>query len=196
MKSKIEGRSYIVLPDEVKFPVKLNQKRVDKTLMELDISLKKIQFLMKNLYETDYDTYKLIVKQVFGEDVFSFDEGKSHQLDMMIDNLDAFHEQLLTGNDEIPAREEIESLEDLGYTCSVLDKDTVLYQKTLKVVGDEEVIEEIFEIEGKMVRFIRTVRWEQTEYGRSGKSSRRKVGNTKRLIKAFLVSKKEREAKN
>ena len=195
MKSRIEGRNYIVLPNEAKFPVKLNQKRVNKTLMELDVSLKKIQFLMKQLYETDYDAYKLIVNQVFGENVFDFDEGKSHQLNMMIDNLDEFYQQLLTGNDEIPAREEIETLEDLGYSCRMLDRNNVMYEKTLKKAENEDVIEQIFEWEGKVVRWIRTIYWEESEFGRSGKSTRRKIGNTKRLIKAFLVSKKERESK-
>ena len=195
MKSRIEGRNYIVLPNEAKFPVKLNQKRVNKTLMELDVSLKKIQFLMKQLYETDYDAYKLIVNQVFGENVFDFDEGKSHQLNMMIDNLDEFYQQLLTGNDEIPAREEIETLEDLGYSCRMLDRNNVMYEKTLKKAENEDVIEQIFEWEGKVVRWIRTIYWEESEFGRSGKSTRRKIGNTKRLIKAYLVSKKERESK-
>ena len=195
MKSRIEGRNYIVLPNEAKFPVKLNQKRVNKTLMELDVSLKKIQFLMKQLYETDYDAYKLIVNQVFGENVFDFDEGKSHQLNMMIDNLDEFYQQLLTGNDEIPAREEIETLEDLGYSCRMLDRNNVVYEKILKKEENEDVIEQIFEWEGKVVRWIRTIHWEESEFGRSGKSTRRKIGNTKRLIKAFLVSKKERESK-
>ena len=195
MKSRIEGRNYIVLPNEAKFPVKLNQKRVNKTLMELDVSLKKIQFLMKQLYETDYDAYKLIVNQVFGENVFDFDEGKSHQLNMMIDNLDEFYQQLLTGNDEIPAREEIETLEDLGYSCRMLDRNNVVYEKILKKEENEDIIEQIFEWEGKVVRWIRTIYWEESEFGRSGKSTRRKIGNTKRLIKAFLVSKKERESK-
>lgn len=189
MKSKIEGRNYVVLYDDDRFPVKINKKRLDSSLINLNISLKKIQLLMKELYQTDYDAYAFIRNNVFDYQHFDFDEGSSFLLDNAIDTISSLHEWLLTNHDEILPREEVETLEDLGYQWFGGGFAHIMYEKILEDTDEKEVVEEIQEVDGKMLRRIRTTLWEKTHYGKSSLSiNYKKIGNTKRLVKAFLNS--------
>lgn len=116
MLSKIEGRNYVFLLDGDRFPVKVNRKVMDRALLDIEVSFKKVQLLLKNLYETDYAAYAFICDMVFENNSrFDLDDGSSFLIDQVVENAVSVHERLLTSNDEIKPQEEIETLEDLGY---------------------------------------------------------------------------------
>lgn len=189
VESRVDGRNYLVLPEGERFPLKLNRKRLDKALFGIEVSFKKIQALMKELYEQDYDSYVFIRDYVFGYGRFEFDEGSSFHLDDVVDTVVSVHGSLLSRMDEIRPVEEVEMLEDLGYKYYGGGLAHVMYEKVLEDTDEKEVVEEIQQVEGKMVRRIRTTLWEKTSYGKSSRSiTYRKIGNTKRLVRAFLNS--------
>ncbi len=189
MKSKIEGRNYVVLPDGERFPLKLNRKRTDKVLFETKIALERIQVLMKSLYSYDYDLYSFFVKEVYRYSNFNFDEGQDWNLDMLVEALNDIHERLLVSSDEIKPAEEMELLEDLGYVRVSFSKNHVIYEKIMEDTSEKEVTEEIQFVDGKMFRRIRTVYWDcGSGYKSSKKITYKKIGKTKRLMNALMNS--------
>lgn len=194
MLSKIEGRNYVFLLDGDRFPVKVNRKVMDRALLDIEVSFKKVQLLLKKLYETDYAAYAFIRDMVLGNDSrFDLDDGSSFLIDQVVDNAVSVHERLLTGNDEIKSQEEIETLEDLGYHWYGGGLAHVMYEKVLEDSDEKEVVEEIQQSGDKMVRRIRTTLWKKTNFGKSSVSiTYKKIGNTKRLVKAFFNSKAEK----
>ncbi len=52
MLAKTEGRNYIVLRDGEKIPVKLNRKKTDKTLLELEQCFKKAGDIIRQICQS------------------------------------------------------------------------------------------------------------------------------------------------
>lgn len=191
MKSKMEGHSYVILQDGERFPVKLNRKRTDKSLLELKTSLEKVRVLMKELYASDYDLYSFLRDSVLRGSRFDFDEGDSSFLDSLLYDITSVHEYILTHTDEIKSREELESLEDLGYRrrLGFSDPGAPLYEKILEDTDEKEIVEEIIEVKGKVFRHVVTTYWKKTDFGRAScKIFNKRIGVPKRLVKAYRNS--------
>ncbi len=188
MKSKIDKRSYVVLLDEERFPLKLNRKRTDKALLELSADFGKISNIMKTAYNTDYNLYVFLRDILSDSSTFDFDEGRDWRLEEIFKSIEQTHKELLTNHDEIKSEEEVLTMEDLGFRSFSFRP--IMYEKLIDDTDEKEVTEEVFEWEGKLRHRFRTTIWEKVSYGKSSKEIKYKEARiTKRLATAYANSK-------
>lgn len=197
MLSKKEKRNYVVLLTNERFPEKVNRKYADKTIGKLKSLLESIQDIVKDTYDKDYGLHRVLFDEYL-ENYFDVDDGKSWKLRNSIDALRELQETLATHDDEIFAKEEVITLEDLGFRCMVWDKTMYIFEKQIKESDEEDIVEEVCRVnKGPIVRRIRTTIWEKTDFGKSSKSIRyKKIRMNKKLENAFLNSVKDYENRN
>ena len=128
---------------------------------------------------------------MFDESCIDFDSGKIWKLDFLISNLEDFQKRLKTENEDIPSKEEVETLKDLGY--SNFWTSTGIYELELENNDERQVVREII-LEDEPIYRERTIIWELTEGGKKSKDiiyenldidddMLRIINNTKRLEK-------------
>lgn len=182
MDSKIEGKNYIVLTDGDKFPVKLNVTKTDKSLARIEKALSSVKEEIMNLYETNYDLYRLLDDEVFDWPVSGFDDGKCSNLDSLIYQLHQLQSRLHTQNDSIPPVEDLITLDDFGYSNEY--HHAKIWEKKIEDNDEREVVDEI-QLLDPPLRRIRTIEWEKTEHGKSSKKiTYKKLSIGKKLLKA------------
>ena len=197
MLSKKDKRNYIVLLTDERFPEKVNRRFADKTIEKLKSSLETIQTIIKDTYDKDYGLYRVLFDECL-EYHFDVSDGKSWKIGNSIDALNELQETLATHDDDIRTKEEVTTLEDLGYRLMVWDKTMYIFEKQIKESDEEDIMEEVLRLKNNPIkRRIRTTLWDKTPYGKSSRSIRYKqIRLNKKLENAFLNSVKEHENRN
>lgn len=168
MRSKIEGRNYVLLCDGEREPRKFNKRRTDATIDRLLKACETIVDTMQALYENDYPAY-----EVFAETMFDYDIRLDH-IDDMAERLRSFKEDLLMRDDDIRPFDEVLILSDLGFYQDVMCGNR--YERKIKSDDDEEIIEEVIRAVNEKTHRVehlyrmRTIKWVGTDYGRSSES--------------------------
>ena len=155
MKTKVEGNKYLITDDEGRYPYKLNKNKVDKAIEGLRKDLSHFNKTIKDLYETDYEAYRLIVDHLDWFD--EFDEGRAYRLSALETNLETLQETLAE-DDEIPIYEEVILLEDFGYEHTPWGPEGRWVKKLEDT--DEKLVEEEIWPETKLRRTL-TIIWER-----------------------------------
>lgn len=169
MRSKPEGRNYLVLLVDDKFPVKVNKKKADGTLSKLENAMTTISDILSDLYHSDYDLYRLVRDEIFSPACMSLDDGNCWNISFMASQCRDVEGRLLCSNDDIPNEEDIITLDDLGYHMPM--HDTRFWEKTLEDTNEREVVDEVvWAKDGKVYHRQRTIEWEQVPGGRHSKS--------------------------
>ena len=182
MKSKVEGRNYIVQFDGDDFSSKLNKRKTDKILKTLADSLKKISDCLQTEVKEDMDIYDFI-RVLFYDD--NFDEGTVKAL---LSDVNYAQEVLATHNDTIEDRMSVIGLENLGYK-PLHWMSRPFFEKVLEDTNEKEVTEEIQCYNGTMLRRLRITLWETKPGVRSSKSIRyRKLKIGKKLLRCIQNS--------
>lgn len=172
MRSRIEGRNYIVQPDGEKHSYKYNKKRVDIVIDRLLKSSNNIRDILLDLYEEDYNLYEIFISFMFnlGYHYMSFHDGACDALEDMCNGLESLKNQLATGDDDIHPFEEVATLDDLGFTKDYASRGKI-WMKILESTDDREVVEEIVYVDdGSYLYRTRTIEWKKTDYGRTSDS--------------------------
>ena len=197
MLSKKDKRNYIVLLTDERFPEKVNRRFADKTIEKLKSSLETIQTIIKDTYDKDYGLYRVLFDEYL-EYHFDVSDGKSWKIGNSIDALNELQETLATHDDDICTKEEVTTLEDLGYRLMVWDKTMYIFEKQIKESDEEDIVEEVLRLKNNPIkRRIRTTLWDKTSFGKSSRSIRYKqIRLNKKLENAFLNSVKEHENRN
>ncbi len=185
MKSKISGRSYVILfHDDDKYPVKVNRKKTDKALAEISAAMEKIQAVLQSVHnEKDMDLYRLLGDEVF--DSFSFDcsNGTIWELRNAAETINEFQVVLASHDDEIPLPEESETLWDLGYRYVYprYGKEKI-WEKVIVDTDEQTETEEIIPDPENPIRRSQTILWEKHDCGRRSVSVKyRKLPVSKKL---------------
>jgi len=166
MRSRIEGRNYLIQYSEGEIPVKISRARTDKALLKLCNALDVINKELNDLYETSSDLYYLI-SDSFKNHGLDTDEGECIKLVRLKEKLSDLKDDLSTRSDDIFPYEIIVTLSDLGYK-NVYRSD-VNWQRTIQDDGHIEIFEEILLIDDPLRRLC-TIEWEKVENGRRSKS--------------------------
>ena len=197
MLSKKDKRNYIVLLTDERFPEKVNRRFADKTIEKLKSSLETIQTIVKDTYDKDYGLYRVLFDEYL-EYHLDVSDGKSWKIGNSIDALNELQETLATHDDDIRTKEEVTTLEDLGYRLMVWDKTMYIFEKQIKESDEEDIVEEVLRLKNNPIkRRIRTTLWDKTPFGKSSRSIRYKqIRLNKKLENAFLKSVKEHENRN
>ena len=185
MKSKVQGRNYLVQQGECDIPEKLNKKATDRSLTVLRKALETVSTVMKDAYETDYTLFKFLEGHLVCGYTKDYSGGTNWALEEAINNIRETEEILKTHDDEIKKPEEAMTLEDLGYRNQYHYKKKTWYEKILEDTEEKEIVEEVIVIENKILRRQRTTIWEKTSYGRSSKNiTYKKLRVTKAILRA------------
>ena len=196
MLCKKEKRNYVILFDGERFPEKANIKLTDESLQKLLKSFEDIRSVMKELYDKDYTSYKLLFDNCLEYVITDGDDGRSWKLKNAVESLHDLKDFLNTHDDEIKPEEEVITLTDLGFRLWTWDKSMCIFEKIVEDTEEHEVVEEVLSINGKPLYRTRTTEWEKTDYGRSSTSIKyKKLRLTKKIEKAFYNSLKEYEDK-
>ena len=182
MLSKIEGKNYVILTDvDSRYPEKVNKARTDRLLASLRRHMQAIADEMARVEEKDPTLYHLVSDWIFNDYRYTSDEDAFFR--SLVEDIDALMEQL-ESDDVIPEVEDVALPEDFGYRREIIEKG--YYTKTLEDTDEREVIEEIIARPELILRRIRTIEWEKTDYGKSSKSikyMKKPIG--KKLMKAI-----------
>ena len=192
MLSRVEGKKYIILVDEEsRFPEKIGKTRTDRLLSFLRRHMQAVVDEMEKIERLDPALYRLVTDRVFGANGYVPDDHTYFR--SRIDNIDSLVEQLKS-DDEIPKEEEVILPEDFGFRQDISEKG--YYTKILEDTDEREVVEEIIARPGLVLRRVRTIEWEKTDYGRSSKSiAYRKKPIGKRLMRAIENATARNEAR-
>lgn len=184
MKSNVTGRNYVILQAGDNIPLKLNKKRTDLALKRLIGAYETINREIKELEKNDSGILSFLYDMTLKNSYWSDDEDAfSWRIEHISEDLKELQAALREQNDEIVPEEEAASLSDLGYRCSYVCGG--VWEKQLDAEEPFEIVEEIQTGE-EPLRRIRTIEWEETEYGRTSKSIRyRKLPIGKKLMKAI-----------
>ena len=196
MLSRTEGRNYIILGPGEKIPSKINKKKTDKKLEKLQAALNTIRDELQDTYESDYRLYDLLQDEIFSRCECSYREMNSGSIGWIEDVIYSISElkENLSKDDEIPEKESITTLYDIGYQRTHLLSDACFWEKILENTEEKEVVEEIVYSDNpgekdhgiKLTRRIRTTMWEKTKYGKASTSiTYRKLRIGKKLAKVI-----------
>ena len=192
MLSRKEGRNYLILNQDSEIPVKINRNKLDKKLNRLKKALSAVQKELADAYDEDSSLYMILRDEVFdGYSTGGLYDGKSGWIDDVLYRISNVQETLAGEDDEIHDKEDMITLDSLGYRNMYL-QEARFWEKTIENTEEKEVTEEIIladrtkNPDAGPVRRIRTVLWEKTEYGRASTSiTYKKLRIGKKLIKAI-----------
>lgn len=192
MLSRKEGRNYLILNQDSEIPVKINRNKLDKKLNRLKKALSAVQKELADAYDEDSSLYMILRDEVFdGYSTGGLYDGKSGWIDDVLYRISSVQETLESEDDEIPDKEDMITLDSLGYRNIYL-QEARFWEKTIESTEEKEVTEEIIladrtkNPDAGPVRRIRTTLWEKTEYGRASTSiTYKKLRIGKKLIKAI-----------
>ena len=188
MLTRQSGRNYIY-KTEYDVPTAINKKKTDEALQKLYTHFNAIREELKELYDYNYDIYKLIDEVVFSYACLDVDDGKCWKISCTADEIENLQEKLKT-SDEIPEIDDILTLKDIGYRQeSPFEKEW--WTKILEDTDEKEIVEEII-LKDTPIRRERKTIWEKTDYGKSSKEINYKTLKiSKKLMKAIENTKKE-----
>lgn len=190
MLSTIKGNNYEILPDDERFPVKMNKKKTDAALAKLSKAMKTVNETLMDLYNSNPDLYYILRDSVLdGSCIRTEDDGYIWSLKYAAEEIDALAERWQTANDEIPKVEDIQTVEDFGYKPD--HPGSKFYEKPISFEGDTEITDELVFDAAGAIRRERTILWENTSYGRSSKKiTYRALPISKKLAKAINNTRK------
>lgn len=171
MRSKIEGRNYVIQQDGEKHSYKYNKKRVDDVINRLMKASNTIHDILLDLYEDDYNLYEIFISYMFDfGSYYSFQDGTCGAVESICDGLEELKQQLEEGNDDILPFEDVATLGDLGFKKDYASRGQI-WVKILEDTDDREIVEEIVHLDdGRYLYRTRTIEWKKTEYGRTSES--------------------------
>lgn len=190
MKTRVEKNNYLILTDYAKYPIKVNKTKTDKSLSKLERILNALQNELNIIYKHNINLYRILDDYLdqSGFNIYEIDDNINiNQLVELSGHIKKLKEKLTT-DDDINIDECI-YLIDLGYYKEYHNK-PYIFTKVLEETDEYQKVDEIV-IDNKILRRIRTIYWEKTEYGkRSTKITYRKTSIGKKLMQAILNTKK------
>lgn len=158
---------YRVLLDDEHIPCELDKDHVDFVLNGFLKHFQSTQRIIENLYEYDYELYRLLFKDSY--DTLDIDEGKSWRIDNVIYAIEELIDSFKTNDDYIKSAEESMLLSDLGFKNEFWDRN--YWAKVIEDTDEKEIVEEvILRDEMEPLHRERTTIWEKTDFGKSSKS--------------------------
>jgi|GEM_PF-3333669 len=191
MKSRTEGRNYIIQYDE-EFPTKINKNKADRSLGRITNALNSLNCELQALYDDNYELYYLITS-AFSSNSLDCSDGNCHRLKSLQRDISELQNFLSSHNDEIVPASELTTLSDMGY-----EKQFGSYDYWEKPVSDDGIVEIIEEIHIRDIplRRLRKTEWEDDPHGRHSKSiTYKKLPVGKRLMKVIENTKEKYDTK-
>lgn len=192
MLSRKEGRNYLILNQDSDMPVKVNRNKLDKKLNRLKKALSTVQKELAGAYDEDSSLYMILRDEVFdGYSTGELYDGKSGWIDDVLYRISSVQETLAGEDDGIPDKEDVITLDHLGYRNMHLPENR-FWEKVIEDTEKKEITEEIIladktkNPDAEPIRRIRTTLWEKTEYGRASTSiTYKKLRIGKKLMRAI-----------
>lgn len=189
MKSKISGRSYVILlHDDDKYPIKVNRKKIDKALTEISAAMEKIQAVLQSVHtEKDMDLYRLLGNEVFYSFSFDCSNGVICELLNALERIKEFQYILASHDDDIRLPEDPGTLRNLGYRYVYprYGKEKI-WEKVIIDTDEQTETEEIIPAPDNPIRRRQTILWEKHDCGRRSISVKyRKLPISKKLRMAI-----------
>ena len=187
-----KGQSLFVLDNDTKEVLyKIGRRSACRTLGRLSKLLSKIDCLVSEISEKNGELYYLLKNEILDAPVIDITDSSDFSRKNNIANIQETLDEIKSAPKVtvLPKENILVTLESLGYNNMYFHVSRFWYEKVLEDTDEKEVTEEIQEVNGQMLRRIRTTLWEATPYGKSSTSiTYRKLRNTKRLENAFSVS--------
>ena len=159
MESRICGRSYLLLPDGEKEPVKIRKTYMDRTISCLKAKMDEILEMLKDMEYSDSDCLKVLQKYVFepafGDNTLSGD-SRVWRMEYASCRAGDLLEELKNSKPGVFQDLDRRTLEDLGFR-SFGKSD--FWENTIINDDEKEVVEEVFVYEKKLIFRVRTTWW-------------------------------------
>lgn len=167
MLSKTQNDLYIVAGDKYdKYPYEVPKDIMDEYLDKIYMDVKNLQDDLLHLYEICPEAFYLLKRNCWELDNQDSDEGKFYIFRSILRDIEDLKE-ILTHEDEITPKEDLLTLEDIGYKPFYGGKEG-FYEKMLSETFEQEICEEVFlNVDGKPLHRKRTIDFEKTDYGKS-----------------------------
>lgn len=189
MKTKKQGHNYIIQDYPDTDPLKLNRKKTDRILHNLERSLRLLSKTIADTYDDDTELYWFIHDNIYLPDSYYLcDTRLPESISDIYRSVKDLQEFLQEHDDEILPPEHYVTLADLGFKdmfpYNRLDE-THIYERTVKDLGEKEITEEVVIHNSDIFRRQRTTLWEITPGCKSSKSiTYKKMRMTKKLERA------------
>ena len=164
MKSRIEGRKYAIMTDEMDKPVRINKKATDISLKKISKALADLTDAFKDVYEENIDLYELLQNRFTGVELSDF--GRCWRLSDVQDECEMLIKELAENDDDIREDEYYITLRDLGFRQDYAAD--YRWEKMIEDTDKKEVVEEVVFL-NKIIYRKRTIIWEKKDYGRGSK---------------------------
>jgi hypothetical protein len=186
MKTKKQGRNYIIQDYEGLDSLKLNRKKTDETLAILEKSCGILAKTITDLHNDDTELYWFIHDHISLPDSYYICSDRLYEtMSAMHHSIKDLQKFLKEHDDEILPPEHYITLEDLGFKDMFFyhkPKETHIFERTKIDYGEREVTEEVVIADGEIIRRQRTTLWEITPGCKSSKSIKyKKLRMTKQL---------------
>lgn len=181
MKSKIVGNNYNIYDDGWTESVKLNRKKTDKTLDSIIKSLNIIKNTLVDLESSNEDWHRL---QRLVDDCGVCDIYKIRDT---VNNLENLRSQLVSGDDEIPTKDDLTTLYTVGFRPDMGFNDHWI--KEISYDGVTEVFDEVVFVKDREPVYREcTINWKQTPCGRSSTDISYKKKKIGKLLKCAIYN--------
>ena len=205
MKTKKQGHNYIIQDYPDVDLLKLNRKKTDHVLHNLERSLRLLSKTIADTYDDDTEMYWFIHDHIYLPDSYYMSDANLPEIISDIyRSVKNLQEYLQEHDDEILPPEHYVTLTELGFKdmfpYNRLDE-THIYERTVKDLGEKEITEEVVIANENIFRRQRTTLWEITPGCKSSKSiTYKKLRMTKKLERAAkntieMLNKKKGENK-
>ena len=203
MKSKKQGRSYVIQEYDDQDPQKLNKKKTDTVLNTIEKSLRILAKTFADLYDDDTELYWFIHDHMYLPDSYYICGDKlPESISDIHYSVQDLQEFLQEHDDEILPPKSYITLEDFGFKdmfhYNKVDEPHV-YERTIEDLGKKEVTEEVVIYNGDIFHRQRTTLWDITPGCKSSRSiTYKKLRMTKKLREAaensMILIRKRKEA--
>ena len=165
---KTDDWKYRILLDGERFPVEIGRGKWEMTVYHFGMALEDLRIQIKSAYDEDDALYK-VFRTILDNAGLHCSDGKVSELDNLSYAFQTVQNIIEESSDTVPAREEIETLEDIGFHRHWNYDD--FYEKVIEDTDEKEVVEEVVFI-GDFVGVIhrlRTTIWDTSKYGKSSR---------------------------
>lgn len=164
-KTKNNGENYLIKDIYSKYPYEVDKKHLDWYLSTIKDYLGNLRSDLKKFYEEDKEALGVIFKYSYLMDKDNADEGELYFLESIYADMCDL-EELLSSDDEFESKENLMTLEDLGFSKPY---EELLYRKILSSDDFKEEREIIYINNPSIVHKKETTYWEKTKFGKESK---------------------------
>ena len=168
-KSKRVGDKYLIQDNDSKFPYEVNKPTLDWHLSIIRDDLKNLREDLKEFHKLSPYEFNVVATYSYLLDKDNAGEGEFYFLESIYEDVKDLEEMLST-DDEIKSKEDLITLEDIGFVKVYSGTVDHFYSKFIDCEFNIGKTKEVYVENGKIIHRLRTIKWKEVEGGRESES--------------------------